>query len=163
MWERMLDFGLDVVLDIVVPKNRHLTSYGYRGWKWLEILQKLLIIYTARRSFTGMLESLKTIAFGLSTFLRAQLNPSKRRDLKPDNLGFNSNNELKLFDFGLAKRLTPEIATDNDLYLLTGNTGSLRYMAPEVRSWNTGLWMVLYVKRRSHAVSCQIFCHSNLL
>lgn len=54
------------------------------------------------------------------------------RDLKPDNLGFNGNNELKLFDFGLAKRLTPQIQTDNDLYLLTGNTGSLRYMAPEV-------------------------------
>lgn len=54
------------------------------------------------------------------------------RDLKPDNLGFNSEGQLKLFDFGLAKRLEPSIATDNDLYLLTGNTGSLRYMAPEV-------------------------------
>ncbi|CAB9510167.1 Ephrin type-B receptor 3 (Fragment) [Seminavis robusta] len=54
------------------------------------------------------------------------------RDLKPDNLGFNAANELKLFDFGLAKRLSPSIQTDNDLYLLTGNTGSLRYMAPEV-------------------------------
>jgi len=52
------------------------------------------------------------------------------RDLKPDNLGFNAAGELKLFDFGLAKRLTPDLATDNDLYLLTGNTGSLRYMAP---------------------------------
>lgn len=55
------------------------------------------------------------------------------RDLKPDNLGFASGtNEIKLFDFGLAKRLEPAIATENDLYLLTGNTGSLRYMAPEV-------------------------------
>jgi serine/threonine protein kinase len=45
------------------------------------------------------------------------------RDLKPDNLGFNASDELKLFDFGLAKRLEPSIQTDNDLYLLTGNTG----------------------------------------
>jgi serine/threonine protein kinase len=47
-------------------------------------------------------------------------------------LGFNEAGQIKLFDFGLAKRLDPSIETDNDLYLLTGNTGSLRYMAPEV-------------------------------
>jgi serine/threonine protein kinase len=28
------------------------------------------------------------------------------RDLKPDNIGFNSEGELKMFDFGLAKRIT---------------------------------------------------------
>lgn len=40
---------------------------------------------------------------------------------------------LKLFDFGLAKKITPSLQPDgDDLYLLTGNTGSLRYMAPEV-------------------------------
>jgi serine/threonine protein kinase len=54
------------------------------------------------------------------------------RDLKPDNLGFDASGSLKLFDFGLAKRLDPMDKTDNDLYMLTGNTGSLRYMAPEV-------------------------------
>jgi len=62
------------------------------------------------------------------------------RDLKPDNIGFDSETNLvKLFDFGLAKRLTDaEKAPDNGnpqfhgLYHLTGNTGSLRYMAPEV-------------------------------
>lgn len=54
------------------------------------------------------------------------------RDLKPDNLGFDASGSLKLFDFGLAKRLDPMDRTDNDLYMLTGNTGSLRYMAPEV-------------------------------
>lgn len=54
------------------------------------------------------------------------------RDLKPDNVGFDSSGEVKLFDFGLAKHLTAEDKTDDGLYLLTGNTGSLRYMAPEV-------------------------------
>lgn len=54
------------------------------------------------------------------------------RDLKPDNLGFDASGSLKLFDFGLAKRLDPMDKTDHDLYMLTGNTGSLRYMAPEV-------------------------------
>jgi serine/threonine protein kinase len=41
---------------------------------------------------------------------------------------------LKLFDFGLAKRLDTAQTDDRnpENYLLTGNTGSLRYMAPEV-------------------------------
>mmetsp|Transcript_77006 Transcript_77006/g.216036 ORF Transcript_77006/g.216036 Transcript_77006/m.216036 type:complete len:393 (-) Transcript_77006:56-1234(-) len=54
------------------------------------------------------------------------------RDLKPDNLGFDASGNLKLFDFGLAKRLDPEHKTHDGVYFLTGNTGSLRYMAPEV-------------------------------
>ncbi|KAL7525348.1 hypothetical protein ACHAXR_003338 [Thalassiosira sp. AJA248-18] len=54
------------------------------------------------------------------------------RDLKPDNIGFNSDGQLKMFDFGLAKRITNADKSDDELYNLTGNTGSLRYMAPEV-------------------------------
>ena len=51
---------------------------------------------------------------------------------KPDNIGFDASGEVKIFDFGLAKRLSPEDKVEGDLYNLTGNTGSLRYMAPEV-------------------------------
>ena len=47
-------------------------------------------------------------------------------------MGFNSEGQLKIFDFGLAKRLDPMDKTDDGLYRMTGNTGSLRYMAPEV-------------------------------
>ena len=54
------------------------------------------------------------------------------RDLKPDNLGFDVNGALKLFDFGLAKRMDTAERSNDGMYLLTGNTGSLRYMAPEV-------------------------------
>mmetsp|Transcript_19672 Transcript_19672/g.38928 ORF Transcript_19672/g.38928 Transcript_19672/m.38928 type:complete len:579 (-) Transcript_19672:279-2015(-) len=54
------------------------------------------------------------------------------RDLKPDNIGFNADGQLKMFDFGLAKRITNADKAEDDLYHLTGNTGSLRYMAPEV-------------------------------
>ena len=39
-----------------------------------------------------------------------------------------------MFDFGLAKRITNADKAEDDLYNLTGNTGSLRYMAPEVVS-----------------------------
>jgi len=54
------------------------------------------------------------------------------RDLKPDNVGFSTQGILKIFDMGLAKRLDDVEKLDGGLYRLTGNTGSLRYMAPEV-------------------------------
>lgn len=55
------------------------------------------------------------------------------RDLKPDNIGFDKNNVLKLFDFGLAKELKASQQNKaTGMYRLTGLTGSRRYMAPEV-------------------------------
>ncbi len=40
--------------------------------------------------------------------------------------------DVKIFDFGLAKEMRPEDLVSDDLYDMSGNTGSLRYMAPEV-------------------------------
>lgn len=54
------------------------------------------------------------------------------RDLKPDNIGFDAMGKVKVFDFGLAKELSPRDQLENGLYKLTGFTGSIRYMAPEV-------------------------------
>ncbi|KAG7349728.1 protein tyrosine kinase [Nitzschia inconspicua] len=54
------------------------------------------------------------------------------RDLKPDNLGFTIDGTLKLLDFGLARIVENADAKSNELYAMSGETGSLRYMAPEV-------------------------------
>lgn len=54
------------------------------------------------------------------------------RDLKPDNVGFDCRGDVKVFDFGLAKELSESDRYNRDTYKLSGNTGSLRYMAPEV-------------------------------
>jgi len=53
------------------------------------------------------------------------------RDVKPSNIGFLDDGRLVLFDFGLAKiwKAAPD---DTETRHLTGQTGSLRYMAPEV-------------------------------
>eukprot|EP00980_Cylindrotheca_fusiformis_P025064 scaffold12982_cov129-Cylindrotheca_fusiformis.AAC.12 len=54
------------------------------------------------------------------------------RDLKPDNIGFDVRGDVKIFDFGLAKELDPSKKLEDGTFKLTGDTGSLRYMAPEV-------------------------------
>lgn len=76
------------------------------------------------------------------------------RDLKPDNVGFTFTGELRLFDFGLAKVIKRKYQTTNDAYKMTSETGSPRYMAPEVAlgheynekvdvySWAVILWQM---------------------
>lgn len=53
------------------------------------------------------------------------------RDLKPANVGFSSDNVLKIFDFGLAVEI-PHHDDPETTFKLAGNTGTSRYMAVEV-------------------------------
>ena len=50
------------------------------------------------------------------------------RDLKPHNIGFDQQENVTLFDFGLARSMEPETQERR----MTGMTGTFRYMAPEV-------------------------------
>lgn len=61
------------------------------------------------------------------TFLHNCNPPIIYRDLKPDNILVNSEYKLKLTDFGLS-RFFPA----NEKFIMTGRTGTVRYMAPEV-------------------------------
>lgn len=54
------------------------------------------------------------------------------RDLKPDNIGFTLDGSVKLIDFGLARVVEKANPSSEDVYTMSGETGSLRYMAPEV-------------------------------
>jgi serine/threonine protein kinase len=89
-----------------------------------------------RRRPYAYMESLrmaKDIADAL-TYIHTQVHADAtiiHRDLKPDNLGLTVDGRVKIFDFGVCtcvKRRTKS----NQTYEMTGNTGSLRYMAPEV-------------------------------
>ena len=55
------------------------------------------------------------------------------RDLKPDNICFDEANQLRLIDFGLSICVNKAKSID-DAFEMTGCTGSLRYMSPEVAS-----------------------------
>ncbi|CAM9623510.1 unnamed protein product, partial [Ectocarpus sp. 12 AP-2014] len=54
------------------------------------------------------------------------------RDLKPDNIGFAADGQAKLMDFGLAKIIHRTQRCGSVKYTMTGETGSPRYMPPEV-------------------------------
>lgn len=58
--------------------------------------------------------------------------PVIHRDLKPANLLIDHSGVLKISDFGLAKvRPDPKMMEDTQ-FVMTGETGSYRFMAPEV-------------------------------
>jgi len=68
------------------------------------------------------------------SYLHQNVHPNAmiiHRDLKLENIGIGSDGSLKLFDFGLA-RCIQRNETGEDIYEMTGGTGTLRFMAPEV-------------------------------
>jgi serine/threonine protein kinase len=84
-------------------------------------------------SYSEILELAKSLSDALH-YLHCELHPGAtliHRDLKPENLGLAADGTLKLFDFGLS-RCVRATASAHDKYKMTGNTGSLRFMAPEV-------------------------------
>jgi serine/threonine protein kinase len=47
-------------------------------------------------------------------------------------VGFTLDGTVKILDFGLAKIIESASVDSDDVYVMSGETGSLRYMAPEV-------------------------------
>eukprot|EP00536_Pseudo-nitzschia_multiseries_P017950 jgi/Psemu1/227161/e_gw1.1969.3.1 len=54
------------------------------------------------------------------------------RDLKPANLLIDNSGVLKVADFGLSKIRPDPKRNEKDTFMMTGETGSYRFMAPEI-------------------------------
>jgi serine/threonine protein kinase len=80
------------------------------------------------------------------------------RDLKPGNIGFRDGT-VKLFDFGLSRELPEDAYGMDEVYEMTGEVGTRRYMAPEVAtnrlygakadvySWSMVFWEILQLEK----------------
>lgn len=84
----------------------------------------------------GKLDALTAVKFaldiakGMNYLHQHKPDPIVHRDLKPRNLLLHEAGYLKVADFGLGKLLDASEASKQ--YAMTGETGSYRYMAPEV-------------------------------
>jgi len=91
-----------------------------------------LIIFKKGNATNLLLERL-TVAHSIAMALdHMHSQRIMHRDLAPYNIGFDIEGKVKLFDFGLAKVLDPSKELEDGNYKLTGFTGSLRFMAPEI-------------------------------
>ena len=92
-------------------------------------------LFNAKKTFT-LTEALRTardLAEAMD-YLHARCHPEAmlvHRDLKPDNIAFTGDGRLVLFDLGLCTIVRRGSSADA-VFEMTGGTGSLRYMAPEV-------------------------------
>ena len=101
-----------------------------------------------RRSFVyvEILRLARSLADALD-YLHSKVHPEAmiiHRDLKPENLGIAADGTLKVFDFGLC-RCVKKRNKSTEKYQMTGNTGSIRYMAPEVVLGMACKFITLYI------------------
>jgi len=95
----------------------------------------VLMPYSKEPTFnmTSLLSKAKELASAID-YLHHRVHPGAtiiHRDLKPDNIAFAKDGSVKLIDFGLSACVRSR-TTSEESYAMTGCTGSLRYMAPEV-------------------------------
>jgi serine/threonine protein kinase len=80
-----------------------------------------------------MYSRIKTVAKGVASGLK-YLHDCQivLRDLKPANIGFNKEGQVRLFDFGMAQNLLKQDPSDDDM------CGTPRYMALEIMTGKGG-------------------------
>mmetsp|Transcript_20178 Transcript_20178/g.26017 ORF Transcript_20178/g.26017 Transcript_20178/m.26017 type:complete len:399 (-) Transcript_20178:220-1416(-) len=118
---------------LILDKLYHIMSMRLKTWK-KKVPGKLKLMTAGGKKAARELWSERlTVCYDLSCALKYLHDMNiVYRDIKPDNIGFDVRGDVKIFDFGLAKELHPDKVDADGTYKLTGDTGSPRYMAPEV-------------------------------
>jgi len=96
---------------------------------------------------TGELSTVQALEYAIHvgqalSWLHGNTPPLLHRDLKPENILLDGNGRAKLSDFGLS-RLMRKGGPNG--YKMTGMTGTLRYMAPEV------------MRNEAYSVQCDVY------
>lgn len=89
------------------------------------------IINNTKMSKKKQLSYAQQLARGMN-YLHQCKPPIIHRDLKPANLLIDGSGTLKISDFGLAKVRPDPKRKESESFRMTGETGSYRFMAPEV-------------------------------
>lgn len=115
---------------------QHLAGGTLRSKLDATIAAKKTSLFSSRKKtfvFAEMLQHARELALALDHLHRGVKEGAMllHRDLKPDNVAFLEDGSLVLFDLGLCTAVKAR-ATADETYAMTGCTGSLRYMAPEV-------------------------------
>jgi len=96
----------------------------------LDVFKSHIINHTRMSKKTQILYA-QQLARGMN-YLHKCKPPIIHRDLKPANLLVDASGALKISDFGLAKVRPDPSLQEKDKFRMTGETGSYRFMAPEV-------------------------------
>lgn len=113
-------------------------------------LSKLNVLGTNTQTMDFFLERIKVALDIASALVYLHEHQILHRDIKPANIGFDVDGKLKVFDFGLAVEV-PFSDKPNQLYDLSGNTGTPRFMAPEV------------MKRKPYNFKCDVYSFTIVL
>jgi len=148
--------GFFLILDrLEETLDKRIKKWGKQLKRYKEPLLQKINPNISELLFLGRFQVIRDIASALQ-YLHS--NGIIYRDLKPENIGFDANGVLKIFDFGLSRELPTKkqqqyqecrdkngkrkgsssiVSRDNEeeeeqLFELSGNLGTRRYMAPEV-------------------------------
>ncbi len=120
----------------IIRTLRHPNIIGYYGTTYNELNEPCILLEYAERgnlqnNITKLNNSKKlNIAKQICSAIHFLHNCNVQiihRDIKPDNIYIDINWNAKLSDFGLSRYMETK-----EKYIMTGYTGSLRWMAPEV-------------------------------
>lgn len=152
----MLDSGFFIIMDrLYETLMQKMHVWGDRKSK---NRGKLFGIGANKSELDQLMVERMTVAYDLAAaFWYMHEHKLVYRDIKQENIGFDIRGDVKVFDFGLCKSLSPALKAKDTGgrevygYLLTPRTGSVPYMAPEVADC------------RAYDCQCDVFSFAILL